>query len=661
MSVEVVTDCDGGKEPSGMTAGDSLRSGACLARCTSRQRNLDIPPDCVHGKCQLIASQAGDPQVKEVRFVLPTRLVSGLCLLVACASPVAIPESAAAARVPSVPVQRVFGSDAIATSIAISQAEFPAAQSAEAAVLARSDFFADALAGGPLAAHVGGPLLITPGAAESSSLDPRVLQEIERVLPAGRAVYVLGGDLALSPDVDATLRAAGYEVVRVAGTSEYETAVDVAEQLGNPSTIFEATGLNFADALSAVPAAIVRDGAILLTDGRAQAPATAAYLAAHPGDTRYAVGGPLAAYGADPSATPVYGKSQYGTSAAVAAEFFPSPSRFGAATGTSFPDALSGGVLMGAANKGPLLLVQPSGPLSLPVASYLTGAESGLVGGDLFGGALAVGPDVLGELESISPSGVGYGPGPMGSYTVQAQPPPGSCHYRYIGSDPLPDRTCTPGALNPQVTQSTIGTTICTSGYTASIRPPETITGPEKSASALAYHYTGSFSTAEFDHLVPLELGGDPNDPTNLWIEPNDNPRATTFLNAKDVLENKLKDLVCSDKLPLAAAQNAIVTNWVTAYKTYVGSLPTPTSPPSSSPGASCSASAASANDGYAGDYYVSIRSNQPYTAATAHDATDTWSDETNGTGYVRILLYHQSPGERITVTVGSAHCGATV
>jgi hypothetical protein len=70
-----------------------------------------------------------------------------------------------------------------------------------------------------------------------------------------------------------------------------------------------------------------------------------------------------------------------------------------------------------------------------------------------------------------------------------------------------------------------------------------------------------------------------------------------------------------------------------------------------------CTASAAWANDGYPGDYYISIRSNQPDTRATASDATDRWSDETNSSGRVRILLYHQSPGERVTVVVGPAKC----
>jgi len=149
-----------------------------------------------------------------------------------------------------IPTQ-IYGSDSIGTSIAVSQTEFPSAGSANAVVLARSDFFADALAGGPLAAKFGGPLLITPGASLSTTLDPRVQAEIQRVLPVGKTVYILGGDLALSPSIDTTLQGLGYVTQRIAGSDEYGTAVDIAEALGNPTTIFEATGLSFQDALSA--------------------------------------------------------------------------------------------------------------------------------------------------------------------------------------------------------------------------------------------------------------------------------------------------------------------------------------------------------------------------------------------------------------------------
>jgi len=302
---------------------------------------------------------------------------------------------------PGVPVSRIFGNDAVGTAIAVSRAGFPAAGSAKAVVLARSDFFSDALAGGPLSASVGGPLLITPGASTSSTIDPRVLAEIQRVLPSGGTVYVLGGNLALSSGIDSALQGVGYKVVRVAGSDEYATAVAIAGQLGDPQTVFEATGTAFADALSAVPAAIAAHGAILLTDGPTQAPETASYLAAHLGDTRYAIGGTFAAAGADPSANAVYGTDLYGTSAAVASKFFPNAKSFGAATGASFDDALSGGVLIGTAtSRGPMLLVMPSGPLPPAVSGYLASAAGTLTQGSFFGGTAAVGNDVLSELQA---------------------------------------------------------------------------------------------------------------------------------------------------------------------------------------------------------------------------------------------------------------------
>ena len=166
-------------------------------------------------------------------------------------------------------------------------------------------------------------------------------------------------------------------------------------------------------------------------------------------------------------------------------------------------------------------------------------------------------------------TGLLVGPGALAVYSVESQPAPGSCHYRWVGVDPLPDPTCTPGAVNPGVTQADIGTTICSVGWTATVRPPESVTEPEKRASAAAYSYTGPISTAEYDHLVPLELGGDPNTPANLWIEPNDIPGATSTLNGKDALEGRLRDLVCSGSLDLVTAQRAIASDWVAAAARY--------------------------------------------------------------------------------------------
>ena len=299
----------------------------------------------------------------------------------------------------SLPTQ-IYGPDAIGTSIAISEQEFPVNGSAGGVVLCRSDFYTDCLVGGPLAADINGPLLITPGASESIAIDPRVDAEIERVLPVGGPVYILGGVLALSPNIDATLGGQGYNVIREAGINEYATAVDVAEAEGNPSTIFEATGLSFYDALSAVPAAIKAHAAILLTDGSRETLETYVYLLSVPGDIRYAIGGPEAAAGADPYANAIYGQDLFGTSAAVASTFFPGASMYGVATAADFADALGGGVFMATGGRsGPLLLVNSNAPLPAAILPYLASLAVGAQG-YVFGGPLAVAASVLGALQS---------------------------------------------------------------------------------------------------------------------------------------------------------------------------------------------------------------------------------------------------------------------
>ena len=147
---------------------------------------------------------------------------------------------------------------------------------------------------------------------------------------------------------------------------------------------------------------------------------------------------------------------------------------------------------------------------------------------------------------------------------MQPQPAPSSCHLRGSYPYPLPDPHCTPGALNPAVTQATIGKTICTAGYTARIRPPESITAPEKRWSMRAYAQRQSASHYEYDHLISLELGGASNDPRNLWPEPGVSP------NLKDRVENSLHSQVCRGTTTLAQAQQIIATNWVSYYKQHL-------------------------------------------------------------------------------------------
>jgi hypothetical protein len=250
---------------------------------------------------------------------------------------------------------------------------------------------------------------------------------------------------------------------------------------------------------------------------------------------------------------------------------------------------------------------------------------------------------------------------------VQAQPAPGSCHAIGSGLYSRPDPRCTPGALNPAVTQGTIGRTICQEGWTDTVRPPESVTEAEKAASMAAYGDSEAMSDYEYDHLVPLELGGAVNDPRNLWPEPGASP------NPKDAVEDGLNREVCDGQLTLAQAQRAIATDWLRAP----GASPGPElgdAPPGDTPAAAPSgrssvssaatcALTASYNSRY-DDYDIYVHSNQPDQTVTVTDANGhSASWHTDGSGYADVYFKSggYAPGRQITARVGTATCSTSL
>ena len=109
--------------------------------------------------------------------------------------------------------------------------------------------------------------------------------------------------------------------------------------------------------------------------------------------------------------------------------------------------------------------------------------------------------------------------------------------------------TVTPGVVNEVVTQATVSETICSPGWTRSIRPPTSYTSSLKLEQLRRFGLRGGPSRYQEDHLISLELGGDPTDPRNLWPEPY--PRASDV----DRIENELNAEVCGGKLTLAQGQ----------------------------------------------------------------------------------------------------------
>jgi len=144
----------------------------------------------------------------------------------------------------------------------------------------------------------------------------------------------------------------------------------------------------------------------------------------------------------------------------------------------------------------------------------------------------------------------------------------------YTEANGLPDTIRTPGVINPAVTQANIHSTICVVGWTTTVRPPVSYTNQLKySQLHSGYNLNGDTNLKDYeeDHQVPLEVGGNPSDPRNLWPEPR-NIKYGSFV--KDQLENQMHHLVCTGAVSLKTAQAAFLGNWEQAYTKYVGPLP---------------------------------------------------------------------------------------
>jgi putative cell wall-binding protein len=256
--------------------------------------------------------------------------------------------------------QRVYGASKYATSAAVSRLAFTGA---DVVYVATGEQFPDALAGGSAAVRAGAPVLLT----SRNGLDGAVADELRRLRP--REIVVIGGPAAISDAVVAQLaQLAPGGTTRLGGADRYETAALVSKSSfpAQVDTVFIATGLNFPDALSGVPAAGRSGAPILLVREHVPVP-TATELRRLAPKRIVILGGP-AAVSPDVEAElskyagtvqRVAGHDRYATAAAVAKAAYPEGARtVFIAIGTQYPDAVGAGPAAHALG-GPLLLVDP--------------------------------------------------------------------------------------------------------------------------------------------------------------------------------------------------------------------------------------------------------------------------------------------------------------
>lgn len=294
------------------------------------------------------------------------------------------------------PLVRVAGTDRYATAIEASKRAYP--DGAGTVIIATGANWPDALGGSALAGAAEGPLLLT----QTDALPATVKAEIERL--DATTAYILGGTGAVGGAVEAELKGllGTANVERLAGTDRYGTAQAVGAQViamlgdGYDGNAFVATGGNFPDALAGSPIAAAKGWPILLAHpvtggiGVPDAVARVAILGgtgAVSSNVQAALSEELGA----PNVTRYGGVNRYATARMVADFGVASGLGWdgvGIATGENFPDALSGGAMLGAFDS--VMLLTPTATLDAEAATALTAHAAEIDTVYLIGGTGAV-------------------------------------------------------------------------------------------------------------------------------------------------------------------------------------------------------------------------------------------------------------------------------
>ncbi len=260
--------------------------------------------------------------------------------------------------------RRIQGNTRYDTMRKISKQGF---SSADTAILASGANFPDALGASSLAGAYEAPILLS----DPNSLSWQARFEIRRLGVKG--VYLIGGSAALSENVKNELESMGVEVRRVEGSTRQQTAARVGQMVASyakPSTAIIAAGSKPWDSLSISSYAYARKYPIFLAENDGtlsedtlntllSSGVTSVIVVGGDGAVSTSVEKQLA--GLNPQR--LWGSDRYETSAAIVRYAISdnpgqSCSTVAIASGTSFPDALSGAALLGKSN-GVVMLSDP--------------------------------------------------------------------------------------------------------------------------------------------------------------------------------------------------------------------------------------------------------------------------------------------------------------
>lgn len=224
------------------------------------------------------------------------------------------------------------------------------------AILAFGVNYPDALAAAPLAKKYNAPILLTE-AKELTPITKQTLQDLKI-----KTVFLVGGTAVVSLNVENQVKDLGINVVRLAGYDRYDTAIEIAKQLGDVQEIFVVSGDDYADALSISPIAASKNAAIVLVPKDHLTDSIKSFLSLNKIAQTYLIGTmeqiSVSVSNLFPNVERITGSDKYDRNVAVLNRFETNfdLSKIYIATGNGFADALAGSVYAATQNA-PIVLV----------------------------------------------------------------------------------------------------------------------------------------------------------------------------------------------------------------------------------------------------------------------------------------------------------------
>lgn len=252
-------------------------------------------------------------------------------------------------------ISRTGGQDRYDTSVKISRANFT---NSNYVIIASGENFPDALCASPLAKKYNAPILIT----EKNELRDDAISEIKRL--GAENALIVGGEGAVSSNVENKLRNMGISVSRFSGQTRYDTSIEVAKNIGTGNGYVLTSGQNFPDALSVASIAASKQMPIILTETDYIENSVKQFIDNNKGKTSYIIGGEGAVSSTIANylgnSKRIFGKNRYETNSAVISEFlsngYTNMNTVYVASGNGFADALSGSSAAAKTNS-PIVLV----------------------------------------------------------------------------------------------------------------------------------------------------------------------------------------------------------------------------------------------------------------------------------------------------------------